>query len=100
MLTGYSSFYPEHSLTFNTLRSLFTIYLYVGTDQTYQRLDLGAHGTAFKVVPMYNERRGNFKGCWYRNGTKTIPIIPQPILPNIEEFEVMKKYVLVHAKDA
>ncbi|CAB4034644.1 counting factor associated D-like, partial [Paramuricea clavata] len=36
---------------------------------------------------MYNERRGNFKGCWYRNGTRTIPIIPQPILPNIEEFE-------------
>jgi hypothetical protein len=49
---------------------------------------------------MYNERRGNFKGCWYRNGTRTIPIIPQPILPNIDEFEVMKKYVLVHAKDA
>ena len=60
-----------------------------GTDRTYQRSDLGEHGTAFKVVPMYNERRGNFKGCWYRNGTKTIPIIPQPILPNIEEFEVM-----------
>ena len=63
----------------------------LGTDQTYQRSDLEAHGTAFKVVPMYNERRGNFKGCWYRNGTKTIPIIPQPILPNIEEFEVMEE---------
>ncbi|XP_046857407.1 LOW QUALITY PROTEIN: cathepsin K-like [Xenia sp. Carnegie-2017] len=67
---------------------------YYGTDKTYQRSDLGEFGTSFKVVPMYNERRGNFKGCWYRNGTKSVPIVPQPIIPNIEEFEFVDIEVL------
>lgn len=66
-------------------------WIFLGTDQTYQRSDLGSYGTAFKVVPMYTEKRGNYKGCWYRNGTRIWPIIPQPIIPNITEFEVNYK---------
>ncbi|KAK3752750.1 hypothetical protein QZH41_018716 [Actinostola sp. cb2023] len=56
---------------------------YYGTDQTYQLADLGHHGEAFKVVPMYDDKKGNYIGCWHLSGNPKVPIVVQPIVPNM-----------------
>lgn len=73
-----------------------SLYCYIiGTDKTFQLADLGKHGEAFKVVPMYDDKKGNYIGCWNLAGNKQVPIVVQPIVPNMTTLKVSGKQLII-----
>lgn len=59
-----------------------------GTDKTYQLANIGHYGGAFKIVPMFDDRKGHYTGCWHLSGIPRVPIVVQPIVPNMTTFKV------------
>jgi len=59
---------------------------YGGMDKTFQRADMGQHGTAFKVVPMTDESISNSETCFLINGSDAAPVAVQPVLPDLRGF--------------
>jgi len=62
---------------------------YGGMVKTFQRGDVGQFGTIVKVAPMTNEIVVNQISCFQVNGSDDMTILPQSILPDIFEFELI-----------
>ena len=65
-------------------------FLAIGLDKTFQRGDEPTYGKYYKIVPMYNDKQGNFEGCWTITGREKWPIFAQTIIPNITWFKVIQ----------
>ena len=63
-----------------------------GTDKSFQRGDEDEHGKYYKIVPMYNDKQGNFEGCWTMQGTLNRPVVAQTVVPNMTWFKVSHFY--------
>eukprot|EP00794_Sanderia_malayensis_P004561 gene4561-5158_t len=93
LILPHSSIAEPFEIWFSTTLGSSRIDYYYGTDKSYQRGDEGENGKYYKVVPMYNDKRGNFEGCWTIEGTKYRPIFAQTVIPNMTWFKYVETEV-------
>lgn len=56
--------------------------------KTYQLANNGEYGRMLKVAPVTTESSLNVKTCLALNGTKTLQISLQSVLPDIKDYKV------------
>lgn len=57
--------------------------------KTYQLSHKGKYGAALKIVPVTTETVTNSVRCLQVNGTNSFSIVPQSVLPNLNNFKVI-----------
>jgi len=63
--------------------------MYGGMTKVFARGDIGQFGTTYKLVPMTNEVVVNEINCFQVDGSKDMAILPQSMLPDISDFEMI-----------